>query len=147
MGLSLFLSFLVPSCAKQASLSFLAQVSEVLQDFRLSGSAYPGTSPTTSSGKQSLMYSDGPLHSLCSFNVARRPAENAKSVIHTQSESNFLAEESQKGSSASSPFNRATAFLHLRPHPSLGYELSLRILESNFSSVIFIWLNSLNRIS
>lgn len=28
MGLSLFLSFLVPSCAKQASLSFLAQVSE-----------------------------------------------------------------------------------------------------------------------
>lgn len=61
------------------------------------------------------MYSDGPLYSLCSFNVARRPAENAKSVIHTQSESNFLAEESQKGSSASSPFNRATAFLRLRP--------------------------------
>ena len=28
MGLSLFFSFLVPSCAKQASLSFLAQVSE-----------------------------------------------------------------------------------------------------------------------
>lgn len=79
--------------------------------FRLSGSAYPGTSPTTYSGKQSLMYSDGPLHSLCSFNVARRPAENAKSVIHTQSESNFLAEESQKGSSASSPFEQLRFFV------------------------------------
>ncbi|KAK2351158.1 hypothetical protein QL285_097550 [Trifolium repens] len=72
--------FLVPSCAKQASLSFLAQ-------------------------------------------VTRRPAENAKLVIHTQSESNFLAEESQKGSSASSPFNRATAFLRLRP-PTEVYFLS-----------------------
>lgn len=47
----------------------------------------------------------------------------AKSVIHTQSESNFLAEESQKGSSASSPFNRATAFLRLRP-PTEVYFLS-----------------------
>lgn len=70
-GFFSFFSFLVPSCAKQASLSFLAQVSEDKPSpFRLSGSAYPGTSP--SSGKQSLMYSDGPLHSLCSFNVARR---------------------------------------------------------------------------
>jgi hypothetical protein len=56
--------FLVPSCAKQASLSFLAQVSE---DKPLLFIRICLSSPTTSSGKESLMYSDGPLYSFYAY--------------------------------------------------------------------------------